>query len=188
MHRAVFVEDDLDIAEILRQSFAPEGFECRIASCALSAIKLIDKFQPHVIILDILIPRGSGHRVLKHLKKIKSPSIILTISGSDTVQGAELYELMAHGFFRKPFESHEILAAAKRFLKTTEIDFTRKPTLTIRESEILKLVSYGLSSQEIATKLQISVRTVEHHRNNLRTKLGAKNTAELIKKALPFVS
>lgn len=188
MQRVVIVEDDLDIAEILRESFTPGGFECQIASCAISAIKLIDSYQPHVIILDILVPHGSGRHVLKHLEMKKSQSIVLAISGSETVEGAEIYDLMAHGFFRKPFDASEILSAAKRFLKTAHIDFDTRPALTFREAEVLQHVSSGLSSQEIATKLKISVRTVEQHRNNLRKKLGAKNTAELIRKALPYVS
>jgi DNA-binding CsgD family transcriptional regulator len=56
--------------------------------------------------------------------------------------------------------------------------------LTKRETEILKLIAEGLSSQEIAGKLFISLRTVETHRLNLNQKLGAKNTAGLVKEAM----
>lgn len=56
--------------------------------------------------------------------------------------------------------------------------------LTKREKEILKLIAEGLSSQEIADKLFISLRTVETHRLNLNQKLDVKNTAGLVKEAI----
>ncbi|HUC82067.1 MAG TPA: response regulator transcription factor, partial [Flavisolibacter sp.] len=56
--------------------------------------------------------------------------------------------------------------------------------LTKREKEILKLVAEGMSNQEIADQLFISLRTVETHRLNLSQKLGAKNTASLVKEAI----
>jgi DNA-binding CsgD family transcriptional regulator len=56
--------------------------------------------------------------------------------------------------------------------------------LTLREREVLKLVSEGKSSREIAELLFISVRTVEHHRANLKKKLGIHRTAELTKYAI----
>jgi DNA-binding CsgD family transcriptional regulator len=56
--------------------------------------------------------------------------------------------------------------------------------LTKREKEVLKLIADGLSSQEIADKLFISLRTVETHRLNLNQKLDVKNTAGLVKEAI----
>ena len=56
--------------------------------------------------------------------------------------------------------------------------------LTKREKEILQLVAEGLSNQEIADKLFISLRTVETHRLNLNQKLNVKNTAGLVKEAI----
>jgi DNA-binding NarL/FixJ family response regulator len=55
--------------------------------------------------------------------------------------------------------------------------------LTKREVEIIKLISEGLTSQQMADKLFISPRTVETHRANLMKKLGVKNAIELVKKA-----
>ncbi len=58
--------------------------------------------------------------------------------------------------------------------------------VSIREKEVLKLISEGLASKEIAEKLGISFHTVESHRKNLLEKFGAKNSAELIKAALKY--
>jgi len=56
--------------------------------------------------------------------------------------------------------------------------------LTKREQQILKLIANGLSNKNIASRLKISVRTVESHRANLSNKLGLKNTAGLVKYAV----
>jgi len=58
--------------------------------------------------------------------------------------------------------------------------------LTERELEVLKLISKGLTVKEIALKLYIAETTVIFHRNNLRKKFKAKNTAELISKAFQY--
>ena len=56
--------------------------------------------------------------------------------------------------------------------------------LTKREKQVLTMIAQGLANKNIAVKLKISIRTVEHHRANLTDKLGFKNTAALIKYAL----
>lgn len=61
---------------------------------------------------------------------------------------------------------------------------TRSGTLTSREREVLRLVAQGKSSKEIAATLDISYRTVEHHRAKVRAKLGLHNTADLVKRAI----
>ena len=188
MWKLLIVEDDLDVAELIAQAFPSKEFEFKFAVSAKAANKAVGEFNPDVIILDILINDGSGHDVLKYVKANNSKAIVFTISGSEAVIGAELYDLKAHGFFRKPFESAELIAAVRRFLPEKSAETLDGPSLTQRETEVLKLLYDGLSSGEIAANLSISSRTVEQHRNNLRKKLGAKNTAELIRKALPYVS
>ncbi len=60
-------------------------------------------------------------------------------------------------------------------------------TVTPKEKEVLTLLAQGLSSKEIANKLSISFHTVESHRKNLRFKFDAKNSSELIMKAVVSV-
>jgi DNA-binding NarL/FixJ family response regulator len=78
------------------------------------------------------------------------------------------------------YYSDELMNFFVRNLKGIEEKSTNQVKLTQRELEILKLIFDGLSNQEIANKLFISVRTVSNHRFNLHTKTGSKNTAGLI--------
>ena len=63
-------------------------------------------------------------------------------------------------------------------------DLSANPILTRREQEILNNIASELTSQQIADKLNVSKRTVDNHRQSLMMKLGAKNVATLVKKAI----
>lgn len=60
------------------------------------------------------------------------------------------------------------------------------PTLSEREREVVHLIASGLSAKEVAQKICLSPRTVEHHLENIRHKLRAKNRAHIITKAVAF--
>jgi DNA-binding NarL/FixJ family response regulator len=60
----------------------------------------------------------------------------------------------------------------------------RKASLTSRETEILRMYTEGLSNMEIAERLNISIRTVETHKNNIMQKYNFKNTVEMVKFAI----
>jgi DNA-binding NarL/FixJ family response regulator len=61
---------------------------------------------------------------------------------------------------------------------------SRKASLTSRETEILRMYTEGLSNMEIAERLNISIRTVETHKNNIMQKYNFKNTVEMVKFAI----
>jgi DNA-binding NarL/FixJ family response regulator len=69
-------------------------------------------------------------------------------------------------------------------LNNAEQLFQEYEKLTTREREVLKLIAEGLSNKDIADRLFVSVRTVEHHRANIMKKLDIKSTASLVKYAI----
>ena len=69
--------------------------------------------------------------------------------------------------------------------RSERLDDSSVDLLTGRQNQILNLVLIGHTNREIATKLQISVRTVEVHRFNLMRKLNVRNVAQLLRRALP---
>ena len=80
----------------------------------------------------------------------------------------------------KKYFSAEISEKMINFMSTQSIS---ENVLSNKETEVLGLISKGLTTKEIATKLFVSSRTIETHRANILKKLEVKNTAELIKKA-----
>jgi len=163
---------------------------------------------PDVLLLDLEMPEMDGIETLKTLKSdaayYEIKVIILTMHKEERMI-TYLMELGANGYIMKDTEPREIEQAIRTvyeegFYFSDEVSHamlqglkqkTKKPPkigdnyhLTEREKEVLKLIAKGLTTAEIGEKLFISTRTVEGHRKNLLSKLGARNTASLIMKAI----
>ena len=159
--------------------------------------------QPAVILLDIQMPDINGidickqvHRQYPHIK------IIAFSSFDDTHYIKQIMRSGASGYLLKNADQQAIITAIKQVVNGEEfIDESIKKILiqeslsgqrrslfdiplTKREKEILQLIADGLSNQEVADKLFISLRTVETHRFNLTQKLDVKNAAGLVKEAI----
>jgi len=102
---------------------------------------------------------------------------------SDSELLAAIRKVLADEVYISPFFSEEM----SEEVLISYLNKDRRPpceTLTTRERQVLKLVAEGETSKDIATKLSISTRTVEHHRANLMKKLNLKNAADLIRYAI----
>ena len=91
--RALVVEDDGNIAELLRLYLGKDGFEVMIASDGGKAESMFDLFSPDVVLLDIMLPVKDGWQVCKDIRKKSSvPIIMLTAKGetNDKVNGLEM--------------------------------------------------------------------------------------------------
>jgi DNA-binding NarL/FixJ family response regulator len=159
--------------------------------------------QPAVILMDIQMPEISGIDLCKQVYKTYPQIKLIAFSSfDDTHYIKQILRSGASGYLLKIADQHTIVTAIKQVLEGEEyIDESVKKLLiqesisgqrrsvfdiplTRREKEILKLIAEGLSNQEIADKLFISLRTVETHRFNLTQKLDVKNAAGLVKEAI----
>lgn len=156
-----------------------------------------------VLLLDIQMPGINGVDLCKMiLKDYPKVRIIAFSSFDDTHYIRQMMRNGACGYLLKNAERSVILSAIEAVVNGQEyIDQTMQRLLvhesitgqrrsiyeiplTKREKEILKLVAEECTSQEIADKLFISLRTVETHRSNLNQKLGAKTPVTLVKEAI----
>jgi DNA-binding NarL/FixJ family response regulator len=171
-----------------------------------SGHQLLEHFQsdlPDVLLMDIQMPEISGIDLCKQItKQHPSVKIIDFTSFDDSNYVKQIFRSGAKGYLLKNSDKQTIVKAVETVMQNEEYmdDAIKKillqesitgqrrsifeVPLTKREKEILKLIADGLSSQEIANKLFISLRTVETHRLNLNQKLDVKNTAGLVKEAL----
>lgn len=168
-----------------------------------SALLLLEEQSVDVVILDISMP-GMGGIELNEIIKKKYPKIktlILSTHG-DHKMIVKLIKGNANGYLLKNAKKTELLEAIYSLARGenyfsneikeiyTQSAFSAKnentadQTLSRRETEILKLVAHGYSTQEISAQLFISLHTVNSHRKNLLAKLGLKNAAGLVKYAL----
>lgn len=152
-----------------------------------------------IAIVDINMPKMSGIEVTKVMKE-KYPEIkVLILTMYNNVEFIKnLMEVGADGFILKNTGKIELLTAIEQ-LQKGDTYFGQEVTqtlaksyqkendpvvkLTRREKEVLQLLADGLTTSELAEKLFISKHTADSHRQNLMSKLEAKNTATLLKKA-----
>jgi DNA-binding NarL/FixJ family response regulator len=153
--------------------------------------------------MDIQMPEMNGVELCKHVhKQYPAIKIIAFSSFDDSHYVKQIIRNGASGYLLKNAEQQSIITAIEKVVTGEEvIDEAIKKILigesitghrrsifdiplTNREKEILKLIAGELTNQEIADQLFISLRTVETHRFNLTQKLGAKNTASLVKEAM----
>ena len=120
--RALIVEDDSNIAELLRLYLGKDGFEIMIAPDGGKAKAMFDLFQPDVVLLDIMLPVKDGWQVCREIREKSSvPIIMLTAKGetSDKINGLEMG---ADDYVTKPFEVKELIARIHAVMRRTDSD------------------------------------------------------------------
>lgn len=166
------------------------------AMSADSCLAFLKQQLPDVILMDINLPDKSGIDLCAEVKK-KYPGIF--IIGLSTFNQLSFIQRMmdngASGYLLKNATQEEILTGIATVMKgklylsaeaATSLQQNRQeiPVLTRREKEVLELIASGMTNNEIAAKLFVSVATVDTHRKNLLAKFDARNIALLIKTAV----
>ncbi len=182
--------------------------EIRVVAQARDGKEVMEKLQsvrPQLILMDISMG-GAGGIETTRLARQQYPEVkVLVLSmHSESSYIVKMLEAGASGYLLKDAGSTELINAIKAVAEgntyfSSQVSATlvdqlmkgKKPSerkegilLTRREVEVLRLIAEEYSNPEIAEKLFISIRTVDTHRRNLLEKLGAKNTAGLVKYAI----
>jgi two-component system, NarL family, response regulator NreC len=172
---------------------------------ATKATDIVAELRPDLVLLDISMPGPSSFEAARHILRSYPTTKILFLS----MYGDEDYlvqsmDLGASGYLLKDAPAEELLTAIRsvcgggRYLspRMTNLlvdDFrhrvktgqqSRSATLTSREREVLKMLAEGQSVKEIATDLNLSVKTIEAHKFNLMRKLDIHNKAQLVHYAI----
>ena len=171
-----------------------------------SALRSIETLKPDVAILDIDMPKKNGLQVVKALqeKNIDIPIIFLTMYNDREIFNKAM-DLGVRGYVLKESAAREILEAIRlvdggkfyvspamsaylidRHARSNELrkEVPGLDLLTATEGRILKLIGEGKTSKEVASEMNISVRTVDNHRLNISTKLKIHGTHQLLKFAV----
>jgi DNA-binding NarL/FixJ family response regulator len=166
------------------------------------AMQLIERLRPDVAILDINMPGLSGVEVTKRAKPLSPQTAILILTAYDNDEYVfAVLEAGAAGYLLKDAPGQELVSAV-RLVRTGEpvlhpsiarkviqraLDGKDKAAedrvedeLSEREGEVLRLAARGLSNQEIADTLHISIRTVQRHLNMIFNKLSVGSRTEAI--------
>ena len=170
---------------------------------AQQTLNSIHKDKPDVLLLDINLPDLNGIDLCKKLLKQNSELKIIALTNFEDISFTKrMLKNGALGYLLKNTDKIEILEALKTVLSGDiyiQKDIKKKildqrihktndngliPKLTRREKEVLRAIASELTTQQISDKLFISIKTVETHRMNIMSKLGAKNSVGIIKIAM----
>ena len=141
--RALVVEDDGNIAELLRLYLGKDGFEVMIASDGGKAESMFDLFSPDVVLLDIMLPVKDGWQVCKDIRKKSSVPIIMLTAKGETNDKVNGLEMGADDYVTKPFEVKELLARVHAVLRRLGDEEERTRRLTF-DGLVINLDSYEL--------------------------------------------
>jgi PAS domain S-box-containing protein len=202
--QVLVVDDHEMVRQGLRQLLAQShDFVC-VAEAAdgHAALRQAEQHEPKLIIMDVKLPSGNGLETTRQLmKRTPRPRVIIYTYHDDETYLEQALLAGAQGYVLKSDPNQLILTALRAVnagdlfisptladkweqLQTRPIISNPLDTLSSRERQVLQLVASGQPNQRIATRLGISVRTVEVHRRNIMDKIGVKNTAQLIKFAV----
>lgn len=188
------VDDDADIRSSLSRSLRKRGFEVETFESALVFLERYDPERPGCIILDHGMPGMTGLELQAHLvEKGHSIPIIFVTGHGGVPQSVQAIKAGAIDFLEKPFSSETLLERIRSALDTdavnraartkqSEVSF-RLESLTPREREIADFIFENpaeTTSKEVARALDISPRTVDHHRARILEKLNIKSIVEMI--------
>lgn len=197
--RVLLVEDQTAIRQMLAAFVAAQpGFEIvgETATCQ-ETLSVIETLKPDVVVLDWMLPDGTGQDVLAAIRRVRISPAVLVFSANTTdlaVRTALSYG--ARGYIEKTASFEDFTQALKQVaagqvylgtvvstvvhrLVRSPQTFTPTSQLSSRETDILRHVAEGLSSKEIAALLNISVRTVDNHRAAVTKKTGLRSVAQL---------
>lgn len=118
--KVLIVDDDFEIIESVRYALEGEGHNVVIARDGNQGLALAERENPHLMILDMMMPKRSGFLVLEKLRRVRDePLPVIMITGNEGSRHKAYAELLGvNDYIRKPFPMDRLLASVNDLLKT----------------------------------------------------------------------
>ena len=185
----------------------PDLLACGEADNGPAALEKILALKPHVAIVDLGLKAGNGLDLIKQLRAQRLNIKLLVFSmRNEGIHAERALRAGADGYITKEEGPEKVIEAIRlamqghRYLSpevaekmvsqmTGRGSAAESPAeqLSDRELEVLELIAQGLGSREIANALHLSIKTVESHREHIKTKLGLTRATELVNYALNWM-
>lgn len=191
---------DSQVAKALCDEFIAQGFQVSMVPDASALTRLMTLRRPDLVLLQLCGEDRDLEPALKALDAIRAQhlGIHAFLLAPRDVRAEMVVAAMKHGatsVFSPPYAPVELAVAAQEVFRgdihveqskegASTVTVKGFGTLTYRERQILQYVVDGMTNKEIAVDLGLSYRTVEVHRRHIMEKIGARNTAELVRLAI----
>jgi len=120
MSKILIIEDNVDIAELLRDSLVKEGFEVVLCQDGYQGVQFTHKEKPNLILLDLMLPAGGGFAVLENIKLsgfTKSIPVVVLTASKDSEHKKKAEAMGVAAYMEKPYETAELIAVIRDALK-----------------------------------------------------------------------
>ena len=206
-HKVAIVDDHPIVRQGLSQAIARESdlHVCAEASGIVDALQKMEGASPDVFVIDICLDGEDGIELIDYIKSRSSVAKILVYSAHDeeTFAGRVL-RAGAMGYINKREPIGKVVDAIRQILRGEvylsphmtsnllhraavgqALDSDPMTTLSDRELQVFQLIGAGLTTVQIADKLQVSPKTVESHRKTIKQKLNVRTSSQLSRRAIP---
>ena len=194
-HTLLIVDDDLNFLTLMQEFLEEQGYKIVVSNSGQEALKLLDEIEPDLIISDVMMPEMNGYNFLEKVRENPRTSWIPAIFVSAKSQSQDRVRGLnagASAYMVKPFDLSEFVAQIESSIRAAHLsrqNHQRKAIAKLRvpagvkltqaELTVARLVTQGLSNQEISQKLNISKRTTESHISHILKKTELSNRTEL---------
>ncbi|MEX1181140.1 MAG: LuxR C-terminal-related transcriptional regulator [Cucumibacter sp.] len=187
------VDSDMSTCEAFSVLFRLEGFQTGFSGKIDDLFAALDRRIPDVFIINLMVDGADTLPALNRVKTMRTGAPVFMISDEPSVDKAvQAMKAGAADVFTKPVDTERFVRsvrdALRRDVHIGAVQGGQRPVeirgfsqLTPREREVLQLVTNGQSNKEAGRQLGISPRTIEVHRARVMEKLGARNTADLVR-------
>jgi len=201
--RLLIADDHRLLADACKNLLEPEFEVVDIVTDGRSLVKSALTLKPHIIILDIAMPRLNGLDAGEQIKqKLPSVKLVFLTMNSAADVAAEAFRRGASGYVLKQSAAEELLIAIRKvvqgesylspliaretvtFLLNQSKPRSAEKRITKRQSEILQLLAEGMSMKEVASVLELKPGTVAFHKYRMMETLGVRTNAELLEYAI----
>jgi DNA-binding NarL/FixJ family response regulator len=207
--RVLIVDDHPLVRRGLAETLSaePDMEVCGEAADATEAMRLVETAQPHLMIIDLSLKSGHGIDLIEQIKARDDQIKMLVSSMHDEALFAErVLRAGAVGYLNKQEPPEKIIDAVRQAMRG-EICLSPRmqnrllhsvvggeplgknpiESLSNRELEVFDMIGQGMSTKQIANKLHLSHKTIETHREKIKTKLNLSNANELAHRAVQWV-
>ena len=208
--KVLVVDDHPVLRQGISQLIALEDdmMVCGEAADAASALKVAEEQEPDVAIVDISLKDSNGIDLIKDMlvRWPKLPVLVLSMH-NESFYAERVFRAGAKGYVTKGEPSSKVIEGIRKVLEgevyvseklatkmickmmggRIDTDGYSIDRLSDREFLVFELIGQGLQTREIARKLHLSVKTIDAHRENIKTKLKLGNATELLKTAIHWV-